>query len=184
MERAWERLAPLTGLTFLSLAGTQFSRLPAVLSRLTDLETLDLLGCNQLTASDEAWRPLQGHPSLRFLNAMWCEGLAAVPALLSTLRRLENVNFCLSGRLREGGGWRHLTALSSLTRLSLTGCGLQGMPAELAALVKPASPACELLLALHRLCLVGIAYPRVTAAPSHTQLPVFLACHLLANFTQ
>lgn len=132
LERRWERLAPLTGLANLGLAGTHFSRLPAVLSRLTGLQGLVLFGCNQLTASDEALRPLRGHPSLRTLYANCCESLAAVPAVLSTLRSLQLLAFNGSRRLAEGGGWHHLAGLSSLTRLDLLACGVNEAPPELA----------------------------------------------------
>lgn len=136
LEYEWDHLAPLKYLTSLDLSLISFHRLPPVLSQLTSLRRLLLYSCTRLTASDEAWRALEGHPSLQTLRAPFCNGLAAVPAALSTLHSLEALDLWSNPQMAEGGGWHHLAALPSLTHLGLSHCGLRGVPPELAALAE------------------------------------------------
>lgn len=132
LQHGLARLAPLTGLTALDLSFcVPLNRLPAVLSNLTGLRWLALNGCGRLAASDEAWRPLEGHTALRVLEADACIGLTAVPSAISTMHGLQEVHFDMCHRLAEGGGWHHLAGLPSLTHLDLTGCGLRAAPLQL-----------------------------------------------------
>lgn len=132
LEHGLERLAPLTGLDFLDLSfQIPLDRLPAVLPNLTGLRRLALNGCHRLTASDEAWRPLEGHTALQVLEAILCTGLTAVPSAISTMHGLQEVHFGMCHRLSKGGSWYHLAGLPSLTHLDLTGCGLRAAPLQL-----------------------------------------------------
>lgn len=122
-------------LTLLDLSDLLIPRLPWVLSQLTWLRQLHIHGWRDLSADAEAWRPLEGHPGLRSLQASCCNGLGAVPAALGTLRSLEVLQLWGSSNLH--GGWHYLASLPRLSRLRLRYCGLGGVPPpELAPLAK------------------------------------------------
>lgn len=141
---AWDALSHLSSLSLLSLEGYQLAALPRQLSALgRQLKDLDLtqngLGPGtdiphlQEGGEGSAWQPLAALTALTRLR-IGMSRLARLPAQLSALRALRELDAGGRGFLGGYGACAPLSALRALTMLSLRSCGLRSVPQELAAL--------------------------------------------------
>ena len=140
---AWDALSHLSSLSLLSLEGCQLAALPRQLSalgrRLADLDLtqngLGLDGTPHLQEGGEgsAWQPLAALTALTRLR-IGTSRLARLPAQLSALCALRELDAGGRGFLGGDGACAPLSALRALTMLSLRSCGLRHVPRELAAL--------------------------------------------------
>jgi GTPase SAR1 family protein len=104
--------------------------LPAEITRLTRLRTLNLRKCAMLTSLPVGLGALT---RLQKLDMSGCSGLTALPAELEALTRLQELDLSeCSGLTALPAG---LVALTGLRELDLSGCsGLMALPAGLGAL--------------------------------------------------
>ncbi len=145
LKKRWQVLPGLTGLTRLELASCGLQRLPLQLGALGALRVLGLgrnegLGLHSPDDYVEVFQPLRGLSSLVSLSLVGCS-LWLLPRQLSTLSRLEALlvdenDFCEWASLEEAwhAAWQPLRHLPALRRLSIRGCSLESLPAQLAAL--------------------------------------------------
>ena len=80
------------------------------------------------------WQHLAGRSSLTRLNLSGCWVLDDVPAELSTLTALRELELANCHGMKPDSSWQHLAGLRALTLLNLRFCGLEEVPPALAAL--------------------------------------------------
>lgn len=116
---AWQKAEELieqaysTGATELSLSGLRLRSLPESITKLTQLESLDLSGCNTLKSIAR----LTALKQLRTLSLIGCHNLTSI-SVLSEFKNLKQLNLSISRRSIK---LSELSGLTQLTSLSLRG---------------------------------------------------------------
>ena len=129
-----EHLATLTRLRKLSLAACGLTAVPPALSCLTTLEELDC-GYTEELGEDggSGLALLAALMQLRKLSLAAC-CLTTVPAVLSGLTALEELDLGVNQLGEEGSSMAQLATLTRLRSLSLQGCSLTTVPLALSRL--------------------------------------------------
>ena len=124
-------LPSMVGLTRLNIAGYQGVELPEWLSKLVNLQSLNLSGCRKLKKLPEGLSKLV---NLQSLDLSYCENLTMLPEGLSKLGNLQSLNLSSCENLTMLPEW--MSKLVNLQSLNLKSCEkLTMLPEGLSKLV-------------------------------------------------
>ena len=107
----------LNNLSTLTLKSERLIKIPETIDKLTNLQTLNLIGCTSLTALPETIDKLT---NLQTLNIIGCTSLTALPETIDKLTNLQTLN--LTGCTSLTTLPTNFTNLTQLKSLNLTGC--------------------------------------------------------------